>query len=116
MNDYYLLIGLNRKDIKIIKVIQQNAGLIEVEIENRKTKVKCPKCNKFTSSIHDKLKPIKSVYLSSCGSNVNLIIHKKRYRCHKCKKTFTEELNINTSKGNISNKVKNSNKKGFIRL
>lgn len=37
---------------------------------------------------------------------VDLIIHKKRYHCYKCNKIFTEELNINTSKGNISNKVK----------
>ncbi len=33
-----------------------------------------------------------------------------------CNKIFTEELNINTSKGNISNKVKNTNKKGLAKL
>ena len=58
------------------------------------------------NSKHDKLKPIRSVYLNSCGSNVDLIIHKKRYHCYKCNKIFTEELNINSSNGNISNKVK----------
>ena len=56
--------------------------------------------------MHDRLKPIKSNYLDSCGTNVNLIIYKKRYHCYNCKKIFTEELNINTSKGSISNKVK----------
>ena len=44
--------------------------------------------------------------MDSCGTNVNLIIYKKRYHCYNCKKIFTEELNINTSKGSISNKVK----------
>lgn len=106
MKDYYLLIGLNSKEIKILDVNQGGNGLIEVDIENRKKKVRCSICNKFTSSVHDKLKPIKSVYLDSCGSKVDLIIHKKRYHCYNCNKIFTENLNINTSKGNISNKVK----------
>ncbi len=106
MKDYYLLIGLNSKEIKIINIKQKNNGLIEVAIENKRRKVRCPICNKFTSSVHDKLKPIRSVYLDSCGSSVDLIIYKKRYHCYNCKKIFTEELNINKSKGNVSNKVK----------
>lgn len=106
MKDYYLLVGLNSKEVKIIDVNQRGSGLIEVAIENRKKKVKCPICNKFTGSVHGKLKPIRSIYLDSCGSSVDLIIYKKRYRCYTCNKIFTEELNINTSKGNISNKVK----------
>mgnify|MGYP002621360755 FL=1 len=106
MKDYYLLVGLNSKEIKILNVNQKGNGLIEVVIENRKKKARCPVCNKFTSSVHDKLKPIRSVYLDSCGSSVDLIIYKKRYHCYKCNKTFTEELNINSNKGNISNKIK----------
>ena len=106
MKDYYLLVGLNSKVIKITDVIQINNGLIEVSIENKMKKARCPICGKFTSSIHSKLKPIKSIYLDSCGSKVDLIIYKKRYHCYRCNKIFTEELNINTTKGNISNKVK----------
>lgn len=106
MKDYYLLVGLNSKEIKILDVNQKDNGLIEVVIENRKKKVRCPICNKFTGSVHDKLKPIRSKYLDSCGSSVDLIIYKKRYHCYKCNKIFTEELNINSSNGNISNKVK----------
>ena len=106
MKDYYLLVGLNSKEVKILNVNQRGNGLIEVAIENRKKKVRCPVCNKFTSSVHDKLKPIRSVYLDSCGSKVDLIIYKKRYHCYNCNKIFTEQLNINTNKGNISNKVK----------
>jgi len=106
VKDYYLLVGLNSKEVKILEVNQRGNGLIEVAIENRKKKVRCPVCNKFTSSVHDKLKPIKSVYLDSCGSNVDLIIHKKRYHCYACNKIFTEKMDINTRNGNISNKVK----------
>ena len=106
MKDYYLLVGLNSKEVKIININQKEPGLIEVVIENRKQKVRCPACNKFTSSVHDKLKPIKSIYLDSCGSSGDLIIYKKRYHCYNCNKIFTEKLNINTSNGSISNKVK----------
>ena len=106
MKDYYLLIGLNSKEIKITKVSHTEKGLIEVSVENKRKKVRYPICNKFTSSVHDKLKPIKSIYLDSCGTNVNLIVYKKRYHCYNCNKIFTEKLNINTSNGSISNKVK----------
>ena len=106
MKDYYLLVGLNSKEINIININQNGRGLIEVEIESRRRKTRCPICNKFTSSVHDKLRPIRSVYLDSCGSKVDLIIYKKRYHCYKCKKIFTEQLTINTKNGNISNKVK----------
>ena len=61
MKDYYLLIGLNSKEIIITNVNQTGKGLIEVSVENKKKKVRCPKCNKFTSSVHDKLKPIKKI-------------------------------------------------------
>lgn len=114
MKEYYLLVGLNSKEIKIIDVKQMKKDLIEVSIENKKKKVRCPVCNKFTSSIHDKLKPIRSIYLNSCGSRVDLIINKKRYHCYNCRKIFTEELPINTKKGNISNKVKIQIRKGLM--
>ena len=106
MKDYYLLVGLNSKEIKILGVNQNNDGLIEVAIESKKNKVRCPICNKFTSSVHDKLNPIRSVYLDSCGSKVDLIICKKRYHCYNCNKIFTEKLNINVDKGNVSNNNK----------
>ena len=106
MKDYYLLIGLNKNEVKINNIEQKNNCLIEVSIENKMTKVRCLVCNKFTSSVHSKLKPIRSVYLDSCGTKIDLITYKKRYHCYNCKKIFIEELNINASKGNISNKVK----------
>ena len=35
VKDYYLLIGLNSKEIKILDVNQRGNGLIELDIENR---------------------------------------------------------------------------------
>ena len=103
--DYYILLGLNRREIKIIN-IKEERGKIVVELKSRKEKVRCPMCNKFTSSVHDKLNPIRSVYLDSCGKEVNLIITKRRFNCYKCSKRFTEQLDLNTKGGNISNKTK----------
>ena len=103
--DYYILLGLNRKEIKIMKIEKVN-GIIEVELKSKKEKVRCPKCNKFTSSIHSKLKPIRSTYLDSCGEQVNLMIYKRRFHCYNCGKIFTEDLSLNAKDGNISNKTK----------
>lgn len=114
MNDYYLLIGINKKEVKILSVEENKRGVIEVDLESRKTKVRCPICNKFTSSVHGKLKPIRSVYPDSCGSKIDLIIHKKRYHCYNCGKIFTEELGINTKYGSISNRVKISIRKDLL--
>ena len=86
--------------------IRKEEGKIVVELKSRKEKVRCLKCNKFTSSVHSKLKPIRSVYTDSCGQEVNLIIHKRRFHCYNCGKIFTEELSLNTKDGNISNAVK----------
>ena len=106
MNDYYMLLGLKKKEVKIIDIKENEKGIIEVEIENKHNKVRCVNCNKFTSSVHDKLKPIRSVYLDSCGQKVDVIIRKKRYHCYNCGKIFTEDLRLNSPNGNISNKTK----------
>lgn len=86
--------------------IEKERGIIEVELKSKKDKVRCPECDKFTSSVHSKLKPIRSVYLDSCGQKVNLIIFKRRFHCYNCNKIFTEEMNLNTKNGSISNKTK----------
>ena len=86
--------------------IKKENGIIEVELKSKKEKVRCPECNKFTSSIHSKLKPIRSKYLDACGEEVNLIIYKRRFHCYNCNKIFTEDLSLNTKDGNISNKTK----------
>lgn len=51
MKEYYL----NQKEIKNIDV-EKNNGIIELSIENKNKKVRCPKCNKFTSHVHGKNK------------------------------------------------------------
>lgn len=85
--DYYILLELNRKEIKIMDIKEEQEKIV-VELKSRKEKVRCTICNKFTSSVHDKLKPIRSIYLDSFGKEVNLIITKRRFNCYKCNKSF----------------------------
>ena len=103
--DYYILLGLDRKKYKIMQIKKDNI-VIGIELKSIKEKVRCPICNKFTSSVHDKLKPIKSKYLDCCGQKTLLIINKRRFHCYNCKKIFTESMELNTKNGSISNKVK----------
>ena len=103
--DNYILLGLDRKEVKIMKVKEEN-GIIMVELESRKNKVRCPICNQFTNSIHDVRKPIQSKYMDSAGRQVILAITKRRFTCYKCNKTFTEELSLTSKDGSISNKLK----------
>lgn len=58
--DYYILLGLKRKMIRIMD-IKEEKGKIIVKLKSRKEKERCPTCNKFTNSVHDKLKQIRSV-------------------------------------------------------
>ena len=93
LKEYYTLLRLNRKEYKIMNV-KEEKGIIEVELCSQKKKARCSICNTFTNSVHDNLKPIRSKYLDSCGQEVNLIIHKRRFHCYKCNKIFTEELDL----------------------
>ena len=111
--DVYILLGLDRKEYVIMEM-KKEKGIIVVELMSKKKKVRCPNCNKFTSSIHSKLKPVKSVYLDSCGNKVDLVIHKRRFCCYNCNKIFTEEMNLNTKNGSISNKIKIQIRKDLI--
>lgn len=83
------MLNLSHKEVKIIDVKEHN-GIIEVSIENKK--VRCPKCNKFTSSVHGKNKQIRSKYLKSCEQRITLIINKKRYHYYNYENIFTEDL------------------------
>lgn len=86
--------------------LKEENGVIWVELKSGKKKVRCPNCNSFTSSIHSKLKPIKSTYIDACGEKVKLLIHKRRFHCYKCNKIFTEEMNLIDKNGSVSNATK----------
>ena len=71
-------------------------------------------CSKFTSSIHDTLKPIKLKFMDIAGYNSRIYITKRRFICHNCNKKFTEPTILNESKRTISNQVRNKIRKDLL--
>lgn len=99
---------LKIENYKIIKVEDRNEKKKMIKIiyvESKNKKQKCPICEEYTKSIHDKLKPIELKYLKVVEQNTKINIVKKRFVCHKCNKKFTKELDINNKNKSISNKL-----------
>ena len=99
---------LELENYKIIKIEErsENKKMIKIiNVETKNKKQRCPLCGKYTSSIHDKLKPIKLKYLKLFEIETNIVIVKKRFICHNCNKKFTEEVDLNNKGKSISNKL-----------
>lgn len=95
--------------IDVFKVEEKNEkGVVIklVHIKSNKKKVRCTRCDVFSNKVHDYLKPSKLTYLKNSGSNTYLIVHKRRFECKNCNKSFTEDLEISSKNCIISNKTK----------
>ena len=92
------------ESVDVISVEEENNRVI-ISIKSNKKKVRCPYCKRFSSRIHDYLKPSRIDYLSTAGVNTYLIAHKRRFECSICKKSFTEDLGLTNKNGNVSLKT-----------
>ena len=101
-----LKLGSDYKVDKQEEKIENKKTIKVIYVSCKKKKDKCPECGKYTSSVHDKLKPIELKYLKVVEYDVKMIITKRRFVCHKCKKRFTENVDINENNCSISNKLK----------
>ena len=107
MKEVKELMGLS-KEYKVEKVLEEKISNItykNIYVKKITKKERCPICNCFTKSVHDKLKPIKIKYLKTFEYQTNIIITKRRFVCHKCNKKFTEKVDINNKNKSISNKL-----------
>lgn len=93
------------EDIKITK-IEEVRGEKIIYVKSRKAKVRCPECNSFTKSVHGHLKPMVIKDLKIEENHSKLIVTKRRFKCYKCNKIFTEPMNINGKNRNISEKLR----------
>lgn len=106
MNKIEKILGLeNYKIIKIEDRKEKKKMIKIIYVESKNKKQKCPICEEYTKSIHDKLRPMEIKYLKVIEQDTKINIIKKRFICHKCKKKFTEELEINNKNKTISNKL-----------
>ena len=106
MNDLERI--LNLENYKIIKIEErsENKKMVKIiNIESKNKKDKCPICNEYTKSIHSNLKPIELKYLKVVEQDTKINIVKKRFVCHKCKKVFTENVDLNQKNKTITNKL-----------
>lgn len=108
MNEVKELMGLAEHNVKVLEIsdeIINKENVRVITIIGKTTRVKCPICLKYTSSVHDKLKPMQIKYLKMAEQKTIIKLIKRRFICHNCKKKITEELNINKHKSNISNQL-----------
>ena len=104
MKEVEKLLGLG-EDYRITK-IEESKNQKTIYVESTKKKVRCPECNQFTSSIHDRLKPITLKSLNVYEIPTEIVQTKRRFICHKCNKRFTEPSTLSMKNANISNKLK----------
>ena len=93
---------------KVIKIEECEEGKVKAKyiyVETKSIKCKCPKCGKYTKSIHDRLKPVKLKYVKAFEQIAYVMLSKKRFICHKCNYKFTEPVTIQGENKNISNKT-----------
>ena len=82
---------LKLENYKIIKIEERNEDNKKVKVvyvESKNKNDKCPICDEYTSSIHDRLKPIEIKYLKVIEQDTKINIVKKRFIFHKCKKIY----------------------------
>ena len=100
---------LKNKKAKVDSIetrVEEGKEVKYVTIIGTAKKVRCPYCNKYTSSVHDVLKESKLKHLKAFERDYILLIRKRRFICHKCNKKFTEEINLNEKRSSISNALK----------
>ena len=107
--DVLKLLELETNKYKIVKMsneIVKNQKIKIILIKCITKKYRCPICNKFTSSIHDTLKPIKLKHLTIIDVLSEIHIIKRRFICHNCNKRFIEPITINNKNCSLSNRLK----------
>lgn len=76
-------------ELHLLSQVCQETGVIQIEAVARATQAICPYCQRKCVKIHDTRKR-KKRDLALRGYRVELILHKRRFRCLSCHKSFTE--------------------------
>src|SRR2546429_2910727 len=84
-----IIVPLDLPEFEIVSQCMQADGSIEVQVRARKESQACPRCGEESSKVHDSRKRVKrDIRLG--GYPVYLIVHKRRFRCARCQRPFTE--------------------------
>lgn len=105
------------KDLEIINVESEVLNKVKIKlvsVKSRKKKARCTECGKYSSSVHDVLKPSKILYLDNAGEKTYLLVTRRRFNCKSCKRHFTEDLGLTNKNRQISLKVQQKVLKDFM--
>lgn len=84
-----MLVPLDLDELHIVSQKWLADGTIRVEVMATTTQAPCPHCQKRCVKIHD-TRPRKKRDRALRGHPVELIVLKRRFRCLRCRKSFTE--------------------------
>lgn len=90
---YFITTVIKLEGFKVTnyQFITENELLIELEKQDNKAT--CPSCHKITDKIHQShFFRVRDIPLSSW--NIFLSVNRRQFRCKKCHKVFSEELNF----------------------
>ena len=89
VNHEAILVPLDLAEFQIVKQEWLTNGTIRVEVMATATQAPCPHCHKQCVKIHD-TRPRKKRDCALREHRVELIVLKRRFRCLRCRKAFTE--------------------------
>ena len=84
-----IVVPLDLPEFEIVSQSMEADGSIEVQVRARKESEACPRCGEVSGKVHDIRKRVKRD-IQLRGYQVYLILHKRRFRCTRCRKPFTE--------------------------
>lgn len=84
-----VLVPLDLPELHLLSQEWQVDGTLRIEVIATTTQVVCPHCQKLCVKIHDTRKR-KKRDRSLRDHQVELILHKRRFNCFSCRKSFTE--------------------------
>jgi transposase len=84
-----VLVPLDLPELHILSQERLENGTLRIGVIATTTQVACPHCQKMCVKIHDTRKR-KKRDSSLRGHQVELILHKRRFKCLSCRKSFTE--------------------------
>lgn len=88
-----IVVPLGLPELRIVRQIWPPDGSLQVEVIARRLQATCPKCQQACQKIHDR-RARKKRDVTLGDHSVQLILWKRRFRCHACQSTFTEPDNI----------------------
>lgn len=118
MKEVKELIGLKGTNVKILSIeekVENHEKIKIISLQGTVSKIKCPKCDRYTKSVHDRLKPIKIKYNKIAEFKCYLILYKRRFVCRKCNERILEDLNINLSRKSISKSLEIKIRKDLLK-